>query len=642
MTMLDSMRRHKGWLKWSLGIVVLTFVLLYVPSFLKDTSLGAAPNDAIATVEGRHITVAEYQRAYLQQVNSLRQAYGENLDEQMLRQLGVAQRIVQQLVDEEAVLAEAHRRGLSVSDGELKERIIRFPGFQEGGKFIGDAAYRLRLRMQRPPLTPAEFEAQLRDQLVSEKLLSAITDWVRLTEAEVDQEYRQRNEKVKLDLAIFKADQFKAGITPSDTELLAHFTGREDTYRMPEKRHIKFLSIDAEGLRTKMTATPQEVDARYKENLKAYSTPDQIRASHILLKTEGKEGKDEAAVKKVAEAVLAKVKAKGDFAALAKQYSEDDTNKDKGGDLDYFGRGAMVKEFDDVAWALKPGETSGLVKTQYGFHIIRVLDKKAAVIRTLDEVRPQLEDQIKWDKAQTEALTLAEQVAKEVDDPTDFERVARARGLTVGDSGFFSREEPIAGLGFAPAVAAQAFTLEPGKVSGMLRTNQGFAFITLVEVKPSYVPKLDEVKDKVREDVIRAKAVELARTKAATMAQAAKGNFAAAAKAVGVEVKSTELITRGTALPEIGANAAVDTAVFALKTGETTPPIPTDNAVVVARVKERQDLKPESLATERETLRAEMLQQRRAAFFAAYMTKAKKDMEISYGEAAIKTILGGK
>jgi peptidyl-prolyl cis-trans isomerase D len=638
MTMLDSMRRHKNWLKWSLGIVVLTFILLYVPSFLRDPNVGAAATDEIAVVEGRRITVAEYQRAYLQQVNQMRQSYGESLDEQMLKQFGIPQRVVQQLVDEEAVLAEADRLGLTVTDGELRERIIRFPGFLEGGVFIGDARYRQLLRMQRPPLTPAEFEAQLRDRLLSDKLLTAVTDWVRVADAEVAEEHSRRNEKVKLDLAVFKADQFRAGITPTDAEVQAQFTGREESYRIPEKRRVKFMSIDAEAMRTKMTATPQEIEAKYKENISTYSTPEQIRASHILLKTEGK---DEAAVKKAAEAVLAKVKAKGDFAALAKQYSEDEGSKVKGGDLDYFGRGAMVKEFEEAAWALQPGQTSDLVKSQFGFHIIKLADKKAAVTRTLDEVRAQLEDQIKWDKAQTEALKLAEEVAKEIDDPSDLDRVSRARALTVSDSGLFARDEPMAGIGFAPAVSSQAFTLEQGKVSGMLRTNQGYAFITLVEVKPAYVPKLDEVKDKVREDVARAKAVELARTKAASMARAAKTNFAAAAKAVGVEVKSTEFITRGSALPEIGTNAAVDTAVFALKAGDTTAPIPTDNAVVVARVAERQDPKPDALATERESLRAELLQQRRAAFFAAYMTKAKKNMKIEYGEAAIKTVLGG-
>ena len=398
---------------------------------------------------------------------------------------------MQQLIDEEAMVAEAGRLGIRVADAELKERILRMPEFQEGGQFVGDQRYRAMLRMARPPLTPAEFENQVRRSLTIEKLQGAITGWVNVSDADVDREYRRRNEKVKLDLAIFTANQFRAGIQPTDAEIQARFDANPETYRLPEKRRVRYLAIDGEALRAKMTATPQEVEARYQQNLATYQTPEQVRASHILFKTEGK---DEAAVKKLAETVLAKVKAGEDFAALAKQYSEDGS-KDNGGDLDYFGRGTMVKEFDEAAFGQSVGQVSGLVKSQFGFHIIKTTDKRAAATRTLADVKPQLEDQIKFEKAQADASKLAQEVAKDIDDPSDLDRVAAARSLSVGDSGLFSREEPLAGLGFAPAVAAEAFRLEQGKVSGMLQTNQGFAWITLTEVKPSAVPALEDVRD---------------------------------------------------------------------------------------------------------------------------------------------------
>jgi len=637
MTMLDRMRRHRSWLKWSLGIVVATFILLYVPSFLNPgAGTGAAPTDTIATVNGRKVLVASYQRAYQSQMQSLRSAYGDKFDENMLRQLGIAQRIVQQLIDEEAVLAEADRLGITVGDTELRERIVRIPGFQENGQFVGDARYRQILQMQRPPMRPSEFEDQMRSELTAEKLQAAVTGWMRISDAEVEQEYRRRNEKVKLDLAIFTASQFRAGIQPTDAELAAQFNTHPDAYKIPEKRRVRYLSVDADSLRPKMTATGPEIEARYKDNIQTYSTPEQVRASHILFKTEGK---DEAAVKKLAESVLAKVKAGGDFAALARQYSDDDSKKN-GGDLDYFGRGTMVKEFEDVAFSLPVGQTSDLVKSPFGFHIIKVTDKKPAVTRTLAEVRPQIEDQIKMEKAQAEAQKVADAMVKEITSPADLDKVAKAQGLTVGDSGLFARDEPIAGLGFAPAVAAEAFTMQQDKVSGELRTNNGFAFIALTEIKPSYVPKLDEVKDKVKEDVVRLKAVEVARTKAAAMAQAAKSNFAAAAKAAGVDVKNTDFITRGTAYPDVGVNPAIDDAVFALKAGDTTAPIATENAVVVAHVKERQDMNPATFAGDKDALKQQLLEQRRTEFFAAYMAKAKGKLKIGFNEAAIRTILG--
>ncbi len=325
----------------------------------------------------------------------------------------------------------------------------------------------------------------MRRSLVIEKLQGALTGWVHVTDADVDQEYRKRNEKVKLDLAVFTANQFRSGIQPTDAELEARFNANQEAYRMPEKRRVRYLSIDAEALRGKMTATPQEAEARYQQNLATYQTPEQVRASHILLKTEGK---NEAEVKKQAEAILAKVKAGADFAALAKQHSEDGS-KDNGGDLDYFGRGAMVKEFDEAAFSLPPGKVSDLVKTQYGFHIIKVVDKRAAATRTFADVKLQLEDQIKYEKAQAEAAKVGGRRREGNQGPDRPRSRGEGAALTVADSGLFAREEPLAGLGFAPGVAQQAFSLEQGKVSGTLRTQQGFAWITVVEVKPSACPR---------------------------------------------------------------------------------------------------------------------------------------------------------
>ena len=636
MTMLDRMRRHKAWLKWSLGIVVITFVLLYVPSFLKPFGSSGALTDAVATVEGQDVTVLSYRRAYEAQISQFRQAYGDQFNDQMIRQMGIPQRVIQQLVGEEAILVEAKRLGFTVSDAELSERIQRLPQLQENGRFVGYDRYRMFLAYQRPPMRIDEFEEEVRRSIVLEKFQAATTAWVRVGDNDVDEEYRKRNEKVKLEMAVFKADQFKGKIQPTDAEIQSQFTANQETYRLPEKRRVRFLAIDTEVLKRTMTATPDEVAERYQKNLATYQMPEQVRASHILFKTEGK---DDATVKKLAESVLARVKAGEDFAKLAKQYS-DDGSKGNGGDLDFFGRGRMVKEFDEAAFSMKPGQVSGLVKTEYGYHIIKVTDHKDANTRQLAEVKGTLEDQIKTEKAQKEASRLKDDVAKEIDDPSDLDRVARARQMTVGDSGLFSREEPLGGLGYAPMVTSEAFSQTQGKVSGPLQTAQGFAWITLIETKPSALPTLPEVKDKVRDDVVRMKAIEMAKAKAAEMAKNARGNFAAAAKAAGVDVKTTELIPRGSALPEVGMNSAVDDAAFALKVNETAGPISTDNAVVVLRVKERQDLKVADMTAGREALRTELTQQRRGAFFGAYMAKAQAKMKVQFHEAAIRAVLG--
>ena len=470
MTMLDWMRRHRNWLKWILGVVVVAFIFIYVPSFIQPKAAGA-PNDAIATVDGRPVLVATYQRLYQQQAQALRNAYGEQFNEQMLQQFGMTQRIIQQLVDDEAVQAEARRLGIRVSDEELRQRILSIPAFQQNGQFMGWEQYERFLKMQRPPMRASDFEHEVRRQMTNEKVQALVTAWVQVDEDDVEREYRRRNEKVKLELAVFTANQFRNTIQPTDAELKAQFAASPEKYRLPEKRRVRYLSVDSATLKGRQTVTAQEVQALYDKTRDTFSTPEQVRASHILLKTEGK---DAAAVRKQAEAVLAKVKAGGDFAALAKQYSEDGS-KDAGGDLSYFGRGKMVKPFEEAAWALDKGQTSGLVESEFGFHIIKTTDKKPATTKTLAEVRAQLEDQIKTEKARAEATAKADQLASQIKTPADLDAVAAKETLAVLDSGLFSREEPLAGMGFAPAVSAKAFELEVGKVSEKLQTPQGFA-----------------------------------------------------------------------------------------------------------------------------------------------------------------------
>ena len=170
MTMLDQMRRHQNWLKLSLGVVVVAFIFIYVPAFIKPAGAGAAPEDAIATVDGQPVLVGTYQRAYNNQLQNLRSAYGDQFDERMLQQMGIGQRLLQQLLDEEAVQAEARRLGIRVSDEEVKQRIMSIPAFQVNGQFMGSERYENFLRMQRPPIRPAEFERDVRRQLISEKL----------------------------------------------------------------------------------------------------------------------------------------------------------------------------------------------------------------------------------------------------------------------------------------------------------------------------------------------------------------------------------------------------------------------------------------------------------------------------------------
>ena len=639
MTMLDRMRRHKGWLKWSLALVVLTFVVFYIPDFL-TTSTGAAPGEVLAEVEGEPITVGAFTRRYNAQVNAYRSAYGGQINDQLIKQLGIDRQILNQLVDEEAMVAESRRQGITVSDVEIRERILALPGFQENGKFIGEQRYRQLLQFQNPPMTTAEFENSLRRALQIEKLRNALTGWMSVSDVEVAAEFRKRNEKVKLDVVPVTPEAFKNQVTVSDAEIAAAFEKSKERYRIGEKRKIKYALLNVDQVRQTITIPDAEISAFYQQNIAQYQTPGQVRASHILLKTEGK---DEKAVQAKAEEVLKLAKAPGaDFAELAKKYSEDESNNANGGDLDYFGRGRMVAEFENAAFAMKNGEISDLVKTSFGFHIIKMVDNKPETTRPLAEVKPEIEEQLKWQRAQAEAEKIAKSLEATIKTQADLDRIAKERNMQVTETGLIQMAEPIQGVGSQPELSGRLFGMKEGDVTPAMRVATGWVFATVTGRQDAYVPQLAEVKDRVTEDVKQDKAVEMAKQRAAAIAAELKTakDFAAAAKRAGLEVKTTELVTRGSAIPDLGISEAIDAVAFTLPQGGVSDAITTPTGTAIVRVAEKVNVTDAEVELGRDQLREELVNQRRDKFFGAYMQKAKQGLKITTREDTLARIVG--
>jgi peptidyl-prolyl cis-trans isomerase D len=625
MTMLDRMRRHRGWLKWTLALVVLTFVAFYAPLRNREARL----TDAVADVNGSPITTAEFRRVMNRRLQDFQQQGGGSLPPETLRQLGFDRQVLQQLVDQRAMEVEARRRGLTVTDTEVTQAIMHLPIFMQDGQFVGSDRYRMTLRSLRPPFQEKDFEQLIRTELLAEKLQNAVTSWVTVSESEADAEYRKRNEKVKLGVVSFTADQFKNGLTATDADAQALFTKDPSRYKFGERRKIRYLLVDLQSIRASVNPTPQEIEAFYNANLQQFSNPEQVHALHILFKTGDK---DAAAVKKQAESVLKEAKAPGaDFAALARKYSEDEASKGSGGDLNFFGRGAMVKPFEDAAFAMSPGQISDLVQTDYGYHIIKVLEKRPAGQRPLAEVKDQIAEQLKWQQAQERATSLASTLEARIKSPADLDAAAREHGLTVKESGFFQRADPIADLGPSPQVASEAFSLKDGEVSKAIRTGSGSVFIALAGREDARVPKFEEVKEKVRADAVNEKALGLARAKAAEVAAAVKGGatLEAAAKSAGKDVRTTELIARNSVIPDLGVSPAVDAVAFSLPANATSGVIQTDNGAAIVKVVEKTTVNDAELATARDSLRRELTETRRNRFFSSYMAKAKTTLTIN-------------
>ncbi|TDI20753.1 MAG: peptidyl-prolyl cis-trans isomerase [Acidobacteria bacterium] len=627
MTMLDSMRRHIGWLKWTLGLVILAFTFLYVPAIVRPTpQLTGALTDVLAQVGDREITVGDFRTVFLRQLQSYQAQSGGEITTEILRSMGLDRQILQQMIDEHAALQEAERLGVTVSDAEVRDRIVSFPAFQRNGQFVGEPAYAQTLRAQSPPTTPAQFEEDIRRSLMLERLQAAVTDWITVTDEDLRREHVRRSEKLRLSAISFRADDFREGIEATDADVAAQFEQNATDYTVPEKRRLRFVLIDVAALKASFTPSDAEVQSYYNYNTDRYTEPVTLRASHILLRTEGK---DPAEVQTQAEAIVAEARGGADFAELARQYSEDEGTKEIGGDLGPISPGQMVPEFEGAAYALDQGEISDPVSSMFGVHIIKATEKTGGTSQPLDDVRESIVELLKQESADERAGAYAQAMADEIttaaEPPTAMDAAARQRGFEPQETGFVSPGEPILGLGFSSEVTAVAFQLPQGQVAGPIQTLTGPAFVTVIGIQAPFVPPLEEVEARVRDDVIRKKAFAAAQERAAevaTLLQTAE-DFTQAAETEELEVSTSDALARGSAVPGVGLNAAVEAVAFSLSVGETSDPVLTGNSAVILHVHERQEATAADFQATRETLRSDMIAERQSQFYAAYMENAK-------------------
>ncbi|MCY4074544.1 MAG: SurA N-terminal domain-containing protein, partial [Acidobacteria bacterium] len=321
MTMLDRMRRHKAWLKWSLGLVVVAFVALVPGVGMSPMGDDALPADVLARVGTYEVTLQQFRQVYLRQLQAYRLQTGGEISEEVLRSLGVDRQILQQLIDEYAALAEADRLGLRVSDAEVRERILTLPAFQVDGRFIGEQQYRMVLQRQSPPISTAQFEEDVRKSILIERLQAAVTGWVSVSDAEVVDEHRRRTERVRVDVVAFRAEDYRDEVEATDADIELLYDEDALVYQVPEKRRLRFLLVDEAAIFDAITPGEDEVRAYYDTNLSQYQTPGQVRASHILLRI-GEN--DEAEVAALRAPRAARAPGGAGIAALARGVSEDE------------------------------------------------------------------------------------------------------------------------------------------------------------------------------------------------------------------------------------------------------------------------------------------------------------------------------
>jgi peptidyl-prolyl cis-trans isomerase D len=639
--MLRTLQKRETGVRIFLGvfIVMLGVGLL---AYLVPTGPGAITEsrDAVVRVGDKDITVEDVRR-------QIRRISGDRSLPKGLEAI-YARQVLQGLVFERIIELEAQRLGIRVTDEERAERIkLLLPALFAGNQFAGMDRYTAEVQ-GRFNMTVTEFESILGSSLLEDKFRRLVTDGITASEEELQREFRRRNEKVKLEYVVLKPEDLEARITPSPAELSAYFEKNKARYNLAERRSIRYALLDTNLLRAQAAPTEAELREYYNDHIERYRVHNRANVSHILFKTAGKTDAEIEEIRKKAEGILKQARSGKKFEDLAKQFSEDTSNKDKGGALGWIEPGQTVQEFEQAAFSLPKGSISDLVRTQFGFHIIRVNDRELARTKSLEEVRAEILPAVAAIKADQVANAQADKLASAIRQAGNkpIEEIARQFNLTVQETPPVASGDPVLQLGGRnPELEAYIFRLNKGHLSSPIRTDRGYVVITVKDILPPRPATLDDVRDKVLSDYKKEKAVEQARTQIEELARRAQAGdpLAKAARALNLTAKTSEPTARTGNISDIGSARLFQDA-FTMNAGDISKPISLDPGWAVYRLVERTEAKTEEFAAQRKELEQAVLTSKRGAAYEAFRKALEARMEregkLEYHEANLQRLTG--
>jgi peptidyl-prolyl cis-trans isomerase D len=565
---MTTMRKHSKsiLIKIIIGLigVVFTFWGIY-------TIRAAKPGSKIAYVNGELISGIEYQTAYRDMLLALQRQYKDYWNENLIEVSRLRQKALDSLIEEKLISQEARRLGLKVTDDEIADAIYHYPAFQINGGF-DENRYRSLLNYHR--MEPADFEAGIRSELLVEKIGHFIKSFFPITDEEAMDYYTFQNEKINLGFAALNPGDFKEKIQVTQADKEDYFKDLKEKYRVPSQIKIAYIIIDPSDFKDKVTVTEQEIADYYEYNPERFREQKQIRARHILFEVSLNAAQSKAEeIKNKALEILKRAQDGEDFSELAKKYSQDPSNASNGGDLGFFKKGQMVKPFEELAFSLKKGEIGGPVRTQFGWHLIKVDDIKEEKVKTLPEVRGEIEAaltrDISHDLAHERALTLMDQMPYN----SNLADYASQHGLTVGGSDFFPKRGDIPGFGRDEKFKQAVYSLEKGEVSEILEHEDKYYIVQVIDSKDSYIPALSEVSDQVSKDVQDHLSVVAARKEAEKYLEELKAgaDWNDLVKKKGLSAGETGFFSRGGNIPKIGNEPSLSEATFLLSDAKRYP-----------------------------------------------------------------------
>ena len=630
--------KRNRWIKVTMTVLLLLICVAMVITLVPGLGGGvdSTSPDTVASVGGQNITLVDVQ----QQINQLSQTQSVP---QMLRGL-YARQVLEQMVFQEALNVEAQRLGVTVTPEEETERIKAIlPTAWSNGVWQRDLY--VREVQQATGMSVEQFEKALRDQMLADKFRGMVTAGIAVTPAEIEQEFRRRNERVKIEYALIKPSDLAPTIHPADAELAAYFSKNLAKYQIPEKRSARYAWLDLAKLRANTHVSDDALRAYYNQHINDYKVQNRVHVQHILFKTVGMTDAEVAEVRKKAEDVLKQAKAGANFEDLAKKYSEDDASKPKGGDLGWIVEGQTVPQFQQAAFSLPKDRISDLVKTEYGFDIIKVLDRETAHTKSFEEVRDSILPILLDAQVSAKANDIEGQMADAVrqSDRQPLDDLAKKLNLEVGETPAVSITQPVGNLGNSSDLHQVLFELRPGELSEPVQVDSGFAILTVKDILPGHQGTLAEVHDQVLADYQKEKSVDLAQSKANDLAKlAATGQpFDKAAKSLGIDLKTSDAFARTDSVPDVGTGQQLE-AAFGMKMEQASKAIQLGGNWLVYRVIDHEQANQDDLAKQSKQIEQQLLQAKQNAAFDAFRTaledRLRQEGKLTINADAVKRL----
>jgi peptidyl-prolyl cis-trans isomerase D len=573
-----------------LGVMALSMLVYLIPG-TGMTTAASSDDQVVAEIGRTAVTVPEIQQ---QLKNALQnQRLPPDLAATYIPQL------VDQAIAERAVAYEAEQLGFRISDHDLAETLRSFPF----GSMPPDQ-YQQYIE-QNYGTTVTDFETNVRLKSFEDSIQMIAEEGIIVTPAEAENDYRTRNDKIKIDYVGFDPTKLIASVKPPSAEEISnYFSHNRGYYNLPETRAVQMIVADQAKVAETIQITDADVQNFYNSHLDQYRTPERVHARHILLSITNKPKDEVPKIQAQAQDLLKQIKGGANFADLAKKFSQDPGSAQKGGDLGWVSRGQMVKNFEDTVFSLKDNQISDVVTTEYGFHIIQVLERQAPHLQSLDEVKSQIVTNLRNQTVFDRMQDLADQAHAElVKAPQNAQQIAAKLNLSFVNVPRYQPGGALPDIGDDKQVGGAIASMKAGEVSAVMQAGNKLLVAAVTAVNPPHPAEFSEVEAAVRTNLLQLRAVDLAKEKSAKAAELIKqnGDVKAAAKAVGAEVKSTDFFTRSGAAEGLGS-AAVLGDVFSKPVGTVFGPMNVGSQTIVGKVVDRQGADMNKFAAEREQI----------------------------------------